>query len=44
MTLYDNLLFFAKLYNVSTEYVDDLLKRVGLYDSKKPWLRNSLQV
>ena len=33
MTLY--LLFFAKLYNVSTEYVDDLLKRVGLYDSKK---------
>ena len=35
MTLYDNLLFFAKLYNVSTEYVDDLLKRVGLYDSKK---------
>lgn len=35
MTLYDNLLFFAKLYNVSTDYVDDLLKRVGLYDSKK---------
>ena len=25
----------AKLYNVSTEYVDDLLKRVGLYDHRK---------
>ena len=35
LTLYDNLLFFAKLYNVSTEYVDDLLKRVGLYDHRK---------
>ncbi len=35
LTLYDNLLFFSKLYNVSTEYVDDLLKRVGLYDHRK---------
>jgi len=35
LTLYDNLLFFAKLYNVSTEYVDELLKRVGLYDHRK---------
>lgn len=35
LTLYDNLLFFSKLYNVSTEYVDELLKRVGLYDHRK---------
>ena len=35
LTFYDNLIFFAKLYNVSTEYVDDLLKRVGLYDHRK---------
>ena len=35
LTLYDNLLFFAKLYNVSLDYIDDLMKRVGLYDHRK---------
>lgn len=35
LTLYDNLLFFAKLYNVSPDYIDNLMKRVGLYDHRK---------
>lgn len=35
LTLHDNLLFFAKLYNVSPDYIDDLMKRVGLYDHRK---------
>ena len=35
LTLHDNLLFFAKLYNVSLDYIDDLMKRVGLYDHRK---------
>ena len=35
LTLHDNLLFFSKLYNVSPDYIDDLMKRVGLYDHRK---------
>ena len=35
LTLHDNLLFFVKLYNVSLDYIDDLMKRVGLYDHRK---------
>ena len=35
MSLYDNLLFYRKFYNISQSRVDDLLKRVGLYESRK---------
>ena len=35
MSLYDNLLFFAKLYDVPQGDLDDLMKRVGLYDRRK---------
>ncbi|WP_455457848.1 ABC transporter ATP-binding protein [Streptococcus salivarius] len=35
LSLYDNLLFFAKLYDVPQEDLDDLMKRVGLYDRRK---------
>jgi bacitracin transport ATP-binding protein BcrA len=35
MSLYDNLLFYSKFYNISQSRVDDLLKRVGLYESRK---------
>lgn len=35
MTLYHNLLFFAKLHGVANSYLDDLMKRVGLYESRK---------
>lgn len=36
LSLYDNLLFFAKLYDVPQGDLDDLMKRVGLYDRRKP--------
>lgn len=35
LSLYDNLLFFAKLYDVPQGDLDDLMKRVGLYDRHK---------
>lgn len=35
MSLYDNLLFYSKFYNISQSRVDDLLKRVELYESRK---------
>lgn len=35
LRLYDNLLFFAKLYDVPQGDLDDLMKRVGLYDRRK---------
>ena len=35
LSLYDNLLFFAKLYDVPQGDLDDLMKRVGLYDIRK---------
>ena len=35
LSLYDNLLFFAKLYDVPQGALDDLMKRVGLYDRRK---------
>lgn len=35
LSLYDNLLFFAKLYDVPQGNLDDLMKRVGLYDRRK---------
>ncbi|MEX2804424.1 ABC transporter ATP-binding protein [Streptococcus sp. H31] len=35
LTLYQNVLFYSKFYGVSKEAVDDLLKMVGLYDSRK---------
>lgn len=35
MSLYDNLLFFAKFYQVNQSHLDDLLKQVDLYDSRK---------
>lgn len=34
MTLYNNLLFYSKFYGVEKSRVDDLLKKVGLFDSK----------
>ncbi|KXT72185.1 Branched-chain amino acid transport ATP-binding protein LivG [Streptococcus sp. DD10] len=34
MTLYKNILFFAKLYGVSKARVDEVLKQVGLFESK----------
>ena len=35
LSLYDKLLFFAKLYDVPQGDLDDLMKRVGLYDRRK---------
>lgn len=35
LSLYDNLLFFAKLYDVPQGDLDDSMKRVGLYDRRK---------
>ena len=35
LSLYDDLLFFAKLYDVPQGDLDDLMKRVGLYDRRK---------
>ena len=35
LSLYDNLLFFAKLYDGPQGDLDDLMKRVGLYDRRK---------
>ena len=35
LSLYDNVLFFAKLYDVPQGDLDDLMKRVGLYDRRK---------
>ena len=35
MSLYENLLYYSKFYNISQSRVDDLLKRVGLYESRK---------
>ncbi|WP_455450445.1 ABC transporter ATP-binding protein [Streptococcus salivarius] len=35
LSLYDNLLFFAKLYDVPQGDLDDLMKRVGLYNRRK---------
>lgn len=34
LTLYKNMLTYSKLYGVSNERVDELLKLLGLYDSK----------
>ena len=34
LTLYDNVIFFAKYYGIDNKTVDNLLKRVGLYDSR----------
>ena len=35
LSLYDNLLFFAKLYDVPQGDLDNLMKRVGFYDRRK---------
>ena len=35
LSLYDNLLFFSKFYDVPQGNLDDLMKRVGLYDRRK---------
>lgn len=35
LSLYDNLLFFAKFYDVPQGDLDDLMKRVGLYARRK---------
>ncbi|TWS99096.1 ABC transporter ATP-binding protein [Streptococcus cuniculipharyngis] len=35
MSLYHNLLFYSKFYNVNQSRIDNLLKRVGLYESRK---------
>jgi len=34
LSLYDNLLFFAKFHNVEISYLDHLLKRLKLYDDR----------
>ena len=34
LSLYDNLLFFAKFHNVEISYLDYLLKRLKLYDNR----------
>ena len=34
LSLYDNLIFFAKFYNVEMSYLDSLLKRLKLYDDR----------
>ena len=35
LSLYDNLLFFSKFYDVPQGDLDDLMKRVGLFDRRK---------
>lgn len=35
MSVYDNLKFFAKILGVKYSYIDELLKRIGLYEHKK---------
>ncbi|MDT9562178.1 ABC transporter ATP-binding protein [Streptococcus mutans] len=35
ISLYNNLLFYSKYYGIDKTTVDNLLKRVGLYDSRK---------
>lgn len=35
ISLYNNLLFYSKYYGIDNTTVDNLLKRVGLYDSRK---------
>ena len=35
MSLYNNLIFFAKYYDVEEKEVEKLLKRVGLFDSRR---------
>ncbi|HEM4148109.1 TPA: ABC transporter ATP-binding protein [Streptococcus suis] len=35
ISLYNNLLFYSKFYNVSQSRIDNLLKQVGLYESRK---------
>ncbi len=35
MTLYNNLLFYGKYYGVDNSHIDELLKKVGLYGSRK---------
>ena len=35
MSLYNNLLFYSKYYGVDKDYIDILLKRVGLYNDRK---------
>lgn len=35
MPLYQNLQFYSKYYNLPDQRLDDLLKQVGLYDSRK---------
>ena len=35
LSLYDNLLFFSKFYDVPQGNLDDLMKRVGLFDRRK---------
>ena len=35
ISLYNNLLFYIKYYGIDNTTVDNLLKRVGLYDSRK---------
>ena len=34
LSLYNNLLLFARLYGVSKSRIEEILKQVGLYDSK----------
>ncbi|MCJ1987547.1 ABC transporter ATP-binding protein [Lactococcus carnosus] len=34
LSIYKNLLFFAKFYHVSTDYLDQLLRRLDLFDDK----------
>lgn len=34
LSLYDNLIFFAKFHNVGMSYLDSLLKRLKLYDDR----------
>ncbi len=34
LSLYDNLIFFAKFHNVEISYLDSLLKRLKLYDDR----------
>ena len=40
MNCYDNLLFFAKIYGVPKNRIDEVLKRVGLQDAKKTLASN----
>ncbi len=40
MNCYDNLLFFAKIYGLPKNRIDEVLKRVGLQDAKKTLASN----